>query len=153
MVLRWPDPRLSPKKSETTQNKGIDVKAILFALAAVALMFDISSASAQGCMQSNAGEQIAEGRLALGTFRDAADRPETAYILTLAVPTCLNASDPDDRVASAKTIHIYSSKDAVHATIKRFVGKTVLVRGQPFGAHTAHHHAPIVMDISEIDQQ
>ena len=23
-------------------------------------------------------------------------------------------------------------------------------RGTPFGAHTAHHHAPIVMDIGEI---
>lgn len=129
------------------------MKAILFALATLALVLGVSSASAQGCMKSNEGEQILEGRLALGTFRDAADRPETAYILTLPVPTCLDASDPDDRVASAKTVHIFSSKDKVHATIKRFVGKTVLVRGNPFGAHTAHHHAPIVMDISEIDQQ
>lgn len=129
------------------------MKAILFALATVALLLGASSASAQGCMKSNEADQILEGRLALGTFRDAADRPETAYILTLPVPTCLDASDPDERVASAKTVHIFGSNDKVHATIKRFVGRTVLVRGNPFGAHTVHHHAPIVMDVTEIDQQ
>jgi hypothetical protein len=39
----------------------------------------------------------------------------------------------------------------VHARIDRCLGKDVMVRGRPFGAHTAHHHAPIVMEISEID--
>jgi hypothetical protein len=31
------------------------------------------------------------------------------------------------------------------------VGQDVHVRGTPFSAHTAHHHAPIVMEISQID--
>jgi len=33
----------------------------------------------------------------------------------------------------------------------KLTGKSVLVRGKPFPAHTAHHHAPIVMDVAEID--
>lgn len=110
-------------------------------------------ANADNCMQANESEQIAEGRLALGNFKDAADRPESAYILLLPVPVCLSASDPEDRVDSTDKIHIFSSDDKIHATLQRFVGKTVLVRGTPIPALTVHHHAPIVMDISEIDQQ
>ncbi|MCC2113828.1 MAG: DUF4431 domain-containing protein, partial [Hyphomicrobiales bacterium] len=107
----------------------------------------------EACMRFNAEDEIAEGRLAIGGFQDAAGRPESAYILSLPEPTCLDADDPEYRVDSADTIQIYSSDDAVHAQIEAFVGMTVLVRGSPFGAHTAHHHAPIIMDISEIDTQ
>src|SRR3990170_4007000 len=90
-------------------------------------------------------------KLAIGTARDAAGRLERPYILTLVSPACLTANDPDDSVKSTPTIHIFSSKQKVHAQIARLVGKTVLVRGRPFAAHTAHHHAPIVMDIIEIN--
>jgi hypothetical protein len=97
-------------------------------------------------MSDQSKQEIAEGKLAVASKRDAAGRPEKPYILTLASP-----KDSADSVKSSRTIHIFSSRDKVHAQIARFVGKTVLVRGQPFAAHTAHHHAPIVMDISEID--
>jgi hypothetical protein len=103
------------------------------------------------CMSDQSKQEIAEGTLATASKRDAAGRPEKPYILTLPSPACLTAKDPADSVKSSRTIHIFSSQDKVHAQIARFVGKTVLVRGQPFAAHTAHHHAPIVMDISEID--
>lgn len=102
-------------------------------------------------MQDNTEGEIAEGRLSVGQFEDAAGRPETAYILTLPVPTCLSGSDEMGNVETAETIHVFSFDDALLAQLKRFVGKDVQVRGTPFGAHTAHHHAPIVMDISEID--
>ncbi len=109
------------------------------------------AAAAGRCMQFEAPKQIQQGRLVIGHFKDAADRPETAYVLRLPVATCLSAKDPEFRVKRARTIHIYSSDDKVQASIRRFVGKDVEVRGKPFGAHTAHHHAPIVMDISAID--
>jgi uncharacterized protein DUF4431 len=110
----------------------------------------VTTASA-ACMSDQSPREIAEGRLSIASRTDAAGRPEKPYILTLAKPACLTAKDPDDSVESTRTIHIFSTQDKVHARIARFVGKTVLVRGQPFAAHTAHHHAPIVMDISEID--
>ena len=68
----------------------------------------------------------------------------------LGAPVCLQGSDEFDKVGTAKTIHIFSSKDDVAKRIKGFVGKSVRVRGTPFGAHTAHHHAPIVMDVTGI---
>ena len=106
----------------------------------------------QACMTANEGDQIAEGELAIGEFQDAAGRPETAYILQLAEPVCLSSSEPDERVESTSRIHIFSSNDEVHAAIYGFVGKTVQVRGEALAAHTAHHHAPILMDITEIDE-
>lgn len=110
-----------------------------------------SALPALACMSDQSGEEIAEGKLSIASRRDAAGRPEKPYILTLAKPACLTAKDPEESVKSTRTIHIFSSEDKVHAKIARFVGKTVLVRGRPFAALTAHHHAPIVMDISEID--
>jgi hypothetical protein len=94
--------------------------------------------------------EVVEGKLASITARDAAGRVERPFILTLASPVCLMANDPDDNVQNARTIHIFSSQDKIQRQIARFAGKTVVVRGQPFAAHTAHHHAPIVMDITEI---
>jgi hypothetical protein len=113
----------------------------------------LAATPALACMSDRSKQEIAEGRLAIASKRDAAGRPEKPYILTLASPACLTATDPDDSVESTRTIHIFSSQDKVHAQIAKFVGKTVLVRGQPFAAHTAHHHAPIVMDIGEIDSR
>ena len=126
------------------------VKHIALTLFALVLLA-AQAAAADRCMQFDGPQQIAEGRLVIGHFKDAADRPETAYILRLPVATCLSAKHPEFRVERTRTIHVYSSDDKVRARIGRFVGKDVMVRGRPFGAHTAHHHAPIVMDISEID--
>lgn len=118
-------------------------------LAAASLLF-ATSVAAQPCMQAG-GEEIAEGRLSVGDFEDAAGRPETAYIVTLPAATCLRGEEETDEIDSAQTIHIFGASDAVHSSIDSFVGKDVQVRGMPFGAMTVHHHAPIVMEITEID--
>jgi hypothetical protein len=119
---------------------------------AFATLIGGSTASAE-CLTVNQDGQLAEGVLSLGTFEDANDRPEKAYILTLPAPTCLSDSDETDTVSSADTIHIYSSDEAVAQSLKQDVGKKVKVKGSPFGAITAHHHAPIVMEITEIDSE
>jgi hypothetical protein len=104
-------------------------------------------------MKDDAPGEIAEGRLTIANARDAAGRPERPYILRLPAATCLASADPDNRVKSTRTIHVYPANDKLAHEFKRFVGKTVLVRGRPFARHTAHHHAPIVMEVTEIDTQ
>ncbi|ALK10358.1 DUF4431 domain-containing protein [Blastochloris viridis] len=117
-------------------------------LIAVALTLAAGPAMA-ACLDANAEDAVAEGRLSRGTFQDAAGRTETAFILSLAAPTCLTGPDEFDQVPEAKRLHLYASDEAV--ALARFVGKTVRVSGRPFGAHTAHHHAPIVMDVVRIE--
>ena len=56
-------------------------------LAAFALATLIGASAASGeCLQANQDGQMAEGILSLGSFEDANDRPEKAYILTLSTP-------------------------------------------------------------------
>jgi hypothetical protein len=101
-------------------------------------------------MQSNAGPQSAAGKISILEAHDAAERPEKVLILTLAAPVCLDAEDPEEAVAEAKSVHVYSTEDDVHERLQASVGKTIQVWGDPFPAHTSHHHAPIVMDVSKI---
>jgi uncharacterized protein DUF4431 len=121
------------------------------AVFALATLIDASAASAE-CLKANQDGEVAEGTLALGTFEDADERPEKAFILTPSTPVCLSGPDEMDKVSSADTIHVYSSDEAVAQSLKQLVGKHVKVTGNSFGAHTAHHHAPIVMEVSEIDE-
>jgi hypothetical protein len=103
------------------------------AVFAFATLIGASTASAE-CLTANQDGQLADGGLSLGTFEDANDRPEKAYILTLPAPTCLSGSDDTDKVSSADTIHIYSSDEAIAQSLKQLVGKKVKVKGSPFGA-------------------
>ncbi|MGD9868818.1 MAG: DUF4431 domain-containing protein [Hyphomicrobiales bacterium] len=125
--------------------------AALLAMLGVLALAPGLPARSQSCMASNAPGQIAEGKLVVKKAHDAAGRPERPYILELPASTCLEGATPDDRVGATRSIHLFSSDGKVHAAIGGLVGRHVRVRGSPFPAHTAHHHAPIVMDVSEID--
>lgn len=127
------------------------MRLVSLAAAATTLLLGASAHAAE-CMRANKDGEIAEGRVSAGRFQDAAGRPEQAYILTLPVATCLRGDGEEDNLDKVRRIHIYSTDAKVHGSIRRFVGKTVLVRGNAFAQHTAHHHAPIVMNITEIDQ-
>ncbi len=113
----------------------------------------VGGAAHAACLKGGDEGEVAAGRVSIGKARDAAGRPQQPYLLTLSTPACLTAPDAEDNVKSTRTVHIYSTDAKVHAAIAGFVGKSVRVRGTPFHAHTGHHHAPIVMDISEISGQ
>ena len=108
------------------------------------------SAAHAACYKANEPDQVAEGRLVMGRFKDFANRPERAYILRLRSPACLEGTEETDQIKGARTIHVHSSDDGVLRQIGRLVGKNVRVVGEPFGQHTAHHHAPIVMLLTAI---
>jgi hypothetical protein len=110
----------------------------------------LASAAVAECLKSNVKGQAAEGRLAIGRARDAAGRPETPYILRLASNACLDAANRDQAVRSARTIHMFPADENMRRTFRLLAGKTVVVRGSPSTASTAHHHAPIVMHVTEI---
>jgi uncharacterized protein DUF4431 len=106
-------------------------------------------AHAAGCWTADRVETAA-GRLTVGRFLDAADRPERAFILTLAVPACLTDVTIGD-VREARTVHVFATDAAIQQRLKRHVGARVVVRGEPFASHTAHHHASIVMKVTGIE--
>lgn len=99
-------------------------------------------------MRDNEADQIAEGRLSRGIFEDAAGRLEQAFILTLPEPACLASDDP---VGSTVTIHIFSLDEAIAGSIREICWQR---RACAYAFRRPHraHHAPIVMDVSEIDE-
>jgi len=107
--------------------------------------------AAAACLKANADSQRAQGVLTVGRAKDAAGRPERPYILRLASDACLDAEDPDEAVKATRTIHVFPAVEKAAPEFKRLVGKPVTVRGNPFPAHTAHHHAPIVMSVGSIE--
>jgi hypothetical protein len=111
----------------------------------------LASSAVAACLTSNIEGQSAQGQLAIGRARDAAGRPETPYILRLVSNACLDANNRDEVVRRARTIHIFPADENLRRTFRRLVGKTVVVRGSPSIAYSAHHHARIVMQVTEIN--
>jgi hypothetical protein len=110
----------------------------------------LATSAAAECLKANVEGQAAQGQLTIGRARDAAGRLERPYILRLTSDACLDSDDADDVVKSTRTIHVFPAEEKLQLTFRRLVGRPVAVRGSPFTAHTSHHHAPIVMQVSEI---
>jgi hypothetical protein len=103
------------------------------------------------CVGPNAPLTV-EGQIAIGNFHDAADRPESALILTMTSPICLSGPEEEDNVEPTRKLHVYGDDTATQRKLRSFVGKGVRVTGEVFAAHSAHHHAPIVMDVKRVEK-
>jgi hypothetical protein len=114
------------------------------------VLVSLATSAAAACLKANVEGQTAQGELTIGRARDAAGRPERPYILRLTSNACLDADDPDDVVRARGRFTSSPRKKSCSSRSARLVGKPVAVRGSPFTAHTSHHHAPIVMQVSEI---
>jgi hypothetical protein len=102
------------------------------------------------CLKANQDGQVAEGRLERRNITDETyKRTETAYLLFPAKPVCLDGKDYD-HVDKAPRIHVFSMDQAINKKLQANIGKKVCVTGSAFGEHTAHHHAPIVINVVEI---
>src|SRR5438128_12435098 len=113
-------------------------------------------AAAPGCLDvHNADAPVAlEGRLERATFsmRDIGNgRPEREYILILARPICIDDggefADPHRRFSQ---VQLYTSNDRLRPGLRAGLGQRIRIRGSGFAAQTAHHHAPLVLDVSAI---
>ena len=125
---------------------------IFACLAAAALSLMTASATHAACLKADAEDQIAEGRLASVRIEIPDYKlKEQAFMLQLDAEACLDVKDKDDEVEPTKRIHVYSLDEGLRKRMRGLVGKAVRVHGVPFGEHTIHHHAPIVMNVSSIE--
>jgi Domain of unknown function (DUF4431) len=129
------------------------------------LYISASAAANAACLDLKQTSSFSfEGTLSYGIFAGPpnyedvrkGDTPEPTYIVKLDAPICatgdefLNAEKPFDRIqvypADSGAAGTFLSRD-----LRRFVGKRVVVEGNsPFGAHTGHHHAPLLLPIIKI---
>lgn len=125
----------------------------LAALCARIAMAGLAIASAQAaCLKANAPDQVAEGGLTSVriTIPDYKLKVQ-AYILRLGSDACLEGSGEFDKIDRTSRIHVFAMDDALRKRLRSLVGRAVRVTGEPFGEHTAHHHAPIVLRVTRIE--
>lgn len=83
------------------------------------------------------------------------DTPEPSYILKLDSPICAEGDDFVDPNTKVDRIQVYadSSLDGLEPKLKRLIGQRVTVQGKSiFGAHTGHHHAPLVLPVGSVEK-
>jgi hypothetical protein len=128
----------------------------LIALGAAIATIGLAGGAAQAaCLKANAPDQIVEGRLSeVEISIPDYGLKEWAFILRLASDACLEGSDEYDKVDRADRIHVFTMDADMRNRLRGRIGKPirrVRIIGEPFGAHTAHHHAPIVMRVTRVE--
>jgi hypothetical protein len=105
------------------------------------------------CLIADRDDQQVTGRLAEVKITNEAYRhTETAFILSLAKPACLQGESEYDKVEGTKRIHVYSMDEEIRRKLRANAGRTVRVSGSPFGEHTMYHHAPIVLNVTKVER-
>jgi len=83
------------------------------------------------------------------------DRAETYFLLNLDSPICLDMdkSDPDlrPRQKNVRTVQLVL-EEGMYDRFKLLLGKEVVARGSLFAAHTGHHHTPVLLTVSNLEQ-
>jgi hypothetical protein len=80
------------------------------------------------------------------------DRKETAIILTLAAPICVEGSDdPTDRPEdNVRDLQLLINKPADWKVVDERLGKRVTVTGHLFHATTGHHRTKVLFDVKDV---
>jgi hypothetical protein len=115
------------------------------------------------CTDVSRGGPIAlSGKLAHREFPSSADEEfagqrstaESAYILQLASPKCFFGDEylgGEVNVTEVQLIVSPEDNPELYGRLRDRIGGPVSVTGhQPFGAHTSHHHAPLVLIVDRI---
>ncbi len=85
------------------------------------------------------------------------DKPEPSYILRLQKPVCIIGDEfieQDKLIERVQIFPEYADREnkALNRKLRNLIGKVVVVQGNsPFGAHTGHHHAPLLLPITKIE--
>ena len=118
-------------------------------------------ASAQQCLRYGPTVVSLKGTLRSQTFPGPpnyqsikrGDAKETATILTLVTRVCTKGDDPqgfDVTETGLREVQLVVTRDAHWKIIRRLMGKRAVVTGTLFNAHTGHHRAKVLIDVSAI---
>lgn len=105
---------------------------------------------------------VITGKLSIETFfgapgfgeNPATDEKEEEYLLLLEKPINVigpetPAGDSEESKYNITKIQLLYNKDSID--MGRYLGSSVVLTGDFFGAHTGHHHTDVVMDVSHAD--
>lgn len=82
------------------------------------------------------------------------DRAETSWLLKLDSPICVNEdkSDPDLNPGrkNVRKVQLVLNPEG-YEKYKALLGKKVVASGTLFGAHTGHHHTPVLLTVADLE--
>jgi len=83
------------------------------------------------------------------------DKPEPTYILRLKKPICILGDEFINPKKQIDRVQVYPDADnnnkSLWNELRKLVDKIVVVEGnKPVGAHTGHHHAPLLLPITKV---
>jgi hypothetical protein len=82
------------------------------------------------------------------------DKPELAYILRLSKPICVSGDEFIDPKRKIDRVQMFGIGRQGAGFVERTpqAGRQIgeRRRAEPFGAHTGHHHAPLLLPIAKI---
>jgi hypothetical protein len=83
------------------------------------------------------------------------DAAETYWLLNLDSPICVDEdkTDPDLNPAQKNIRRVQLVLDPkAYEQFKALLGKRVVATGSLFGAHTGHHHTPVLLTVTSLEQ-
>jgi hypothetical protein len=82
------------------------------------------------------------------------DKPETAWIIHLAHPICVDEdkTEPDLNPAqkNIQKVQLVFLGGGGYTKYKELVSKEVVATGTLFGSHTGHHHTAVLLTVREL---
>jgi hypothetical protein len=90
----------------------------------------------------NAKATTFKGKIANGEGQNGRAETEKFQTLVFEKPACGPDKSPVDEA------QLYTNDKTID--LKKMVGKSVTIEGEPFSAHTAHHHRPIVVEVKKL---
>lgn len=124
----------------------------------------VSNVAIAKCLRITSEDDLVtiEGRLSLQVFPGRpnyenvaeGDEPEPTWIVTLDKKICIDdGGEFTDPNVMFDTVHVYTGHKDMEIELRSMNGKLVRVTGRGFGAHTGHHHAPLVEEVESIQAQ
>jgi len=140
---------------------GRTIIAKLFLLGSAACFAQVSSVTS--CVSYDPSVVRLTGTLIRKTFPGppnfesirGGDEPETYWLLNLPKPICVNQdnTEPDLNPMQENVRRVQLVLDpSVYKQYGNLVGKRITVTGTLFGAHTGHHHTPVLVTVKTLQK-
>ncbi len=140
--------------------QGTDVPIKFLISAMLLTLFFCASASGQRCLEYGPTFTLT-GTLRSQVFPgppnfesiNRGDLKETALLLALTKPACVNGNDPaNQKIAESgiRRMQLVVRSNAHWKIIRRLMGKRTVVTGTLFHWETGHHHTKVLIDVTSI---
>ncbi|HNJ77497.1 MAG: DUF4431 domain-containing protein [Rhodocyclaceae bacterium] len=126
---------------------------------AIALALGAGTANSEtACLEYSAAKVSITGTLKRLTFPGKpnfesiaqGDQAETGFYLSLKTPICTSGAidEPDSYPQRNVSLVQLVLNDQQYKSLRKNVGGQVTLVGKLFASHTAHHHAPLLLQVS-----